>query len=75
LLGVGLMVASAVMTPVATKRWLIFSLVGLLVVAFGVLTIYSVGLLLAPLGLALFAVSVIKLLVIGLFKPNAGQTG
>ena len=43
-------------------RWLAFSLVATLVVGFGALTIFSVGMLVAPFGLLLLGFSLGKLL-------------
>ncbi len=63
--GLGASVALTVLWGVfatGQARWLAFSLVAILVLGFSALTIFSVGILVAPLGLLLLGFSLGKLL-------------
>ena len=59
---VALMVALAITTQNPGTRWLSLGLVGLVMLAFSALTIVSLGLLTAPIALALIVLSVVMLI-------------
>ena len=59
---VALMVALALATQNPGTRWLSVGLVGIVILAFSALTIISLGLLTAPIALALIIMSIIMLI-------------
>ena len=59
---VALMVALAIATQNPSMRWLSVGLVGIVLLAFSALTIVSLGLLTAPIALALIVLSIIMLI-------------
>jgi len=62
--GLGVSLALMVLSGLSTRgrrRWVTFSLVALLMLGFAVLTLFSIGILVAPFGLALLGVSLRKL--------------
>ncbi len=59
---VAIMVALAIATQNPGTRWLFVGLIGMVALAFSALTIISIGLLIAPLALALIVVSAVMLI-------------
>ena len=59
---VALMAALAIITRDVKTRWLSVGLIGVVTLAFGALTIISIGILIAPLALALIVLSIVMLI-------------